>query len=1072
MAANKFASMVHRNTNKLTLILVYVLLEWTLIALLLLNSLLSYFIIKFANYFGLKPPCFMCSRIDHFFEPEKGDNFNKDLVCEAHATEISQLGYCKNHQKLATFRNMCEDCSFSRPDFCGVSKNFSFLPWVKEIGMIGDDDDDSKVFDDGVLSLRCSCCDVSLEKQVYSPYVLIKPSWGDLKGDHKENFSKKEEFSDRIGSEFLVDHLEDDYEVVGKNEGEMICGGNGGYSLIQGKADEDSDSSISVSKFGLEELKGGDDGEVEMLLEKDREFFKEDLNEVMKDLVSDEIMRKDEASSKIHPEDLEFFIDFSGHQLVPIELIDSTTEEIELNKAEENRKTSDLQENNCSSEFVIVDQVETVVEENKFADFESMDIEETENSLVFNAKESFLEYENADNSRGMEEIENFLPFNAKESVLEYENADNSRGMEEIENFLPFNAKESVLEYENADKSVEMDHSRATESYAEHSNVGITQAPENTFVDFNDVQGIAALEGQESESNVPADVFQVQSKESELEVLVGTKTAALDAEEVESYVPAVSEEDSPIIVNETELEVSIGTEIPELYPTDETQAQDTTSSHEDPSSSSANFHEDDHEHGIEIKLQQEETLRLGNLAIEISENMTNNQLSASTESDGIDEEKIPDTPTSLDNFHHLHKKFLLDRKESGTEESLDGSVLSEFESGDGVITVERLTSALKAERKALHVVYTELEEERSASAVAANQTMAMINRLQEEKAAMQMEALQYQRMMEEQSEYDQEALQLLNELMLKREREKQELEKELDMYRKKVTDYEAKEKMRMLRRSKDGSARSAFSSASFSNREDSDDISTDFNQEVEEEDGFYSHQESGNHNTPVDAVIHLGESFGEFEEERMSILEQLKVLEDKLFTLSEDEHQYEHVRPIKHFSQGNGNHLDENSDFSGEECNGFTNGYPKEMNGKHHQEGRYMGAKAKRLLPLFDATTAENENDELNGHENGHEMGELNGHEYGELNGHENGFESVVTRFELEERRVAIEEEVDQLYARMHALETDKEFLKHCISSLKKGDKGIDLLQEILQHLRDLRNMELRAKEFTDGTPLV
>ncbi|WOH15584.1 hypothetical protein DCAR_0935126 [Daucus carota subsp. sativus] len=941
MAANKFATMVHRNTNKITLILVYVLLEWTLIALLLLNSLLSYFIIKFANYFGLKPPCFLCSRIDHFFEPEKGESFDKDLVCEAHATEISQLGYCGNHKKLASFRRMCEDCSCSRPDFCGVSKNFSFLPWVKEIGMVGGAD--GKLFDDGVLSLRCSCCDVSLEKQVYSPYVLIKPSWEDLKGEDEENFSKKEEFSDRIGSGFLVDHFEDDHEVERKNEGEMICDANGGYSLIEGKADEDSDSSLSVTKFGVEELKRGHNDEIEMLLEGDRE---EDLSKVMKDLISDEIVSKEEASSKIHPEDLEFFIDFSGHQLVPIELIDSITEENELNKAEENRRSSDLQENNWSSESATVDQVEKVIEEHRFEAFESMDMEETENSLVFNAKESFSEYENADKSRGMEEIENALSYNAKEK------------------------------------------------------------------------------------------------------------------------------ETPIIVNETEVEVSIGTEIPDLYSTDETQAQDTNCLHEDPSMSSANFHEDDREHGT-IKLQQEEALRLGNLAIEISENMTNNQVPASTESNVIDEEKIPDTPTSLDSFHHLHKKLLLlDRKESGTEESLDGSVLSEFESGDGVITVERLTSALRAERKALHVVYTELEEERSASAIAASQTMAMINRLQEEKAAMQMEALQYQRMMEEQSEYDQEALQLLNELMLKREREKQELEKELDMYRKKVTDYEAKEKMRMLRRSKDGSARSAFSSASFSNREDSDDVSTDFNQEVEEEDGFYSHQESGNQNTPVDAVLHLGESFGEFEEERMSILEQLKVLEDKLFTLSEDEHHYEHVRPTKHFSQGNGNHLDENSDFSGEECNGFANGDSREMNGKHYQEGRIIGAKAKRLLPLFDATTTENENGEVNGHENGHGDEELNDHENGELNGHENGFESVVTRFELEERRVAIEEEVDQLYARMHALETDKEFLKHCISSLKKGDKGIELLQEILQHLRDLRNMELRAKDFTDGTLLV
>ncbi|KAJ8559888.1 hypothetical protein K7X08_003946 [Anisodus acutangulus] len=79
---------------------------------------------------------------------------------------------------------------------------------------------------------------------------------------------------------------------------------------------------------------------------------------------------------------------------------------------------------------------------------------------------------------------------------------------------------------------------------------------------------------------------------------------------------------------------------------------------------------------------------------------------------------------------------------------------------------------------------ELDEERSASAIAANNAMAMITRLQAEKAAVEMEAFQYQRMMEEQAEYDQEALQFMNDELLKKEDEMKLLQVELETYREK------------------------------------------------------------------------------------------------------------------------------------------------------------------------------------------------------------------------------------------------------------------------------------------------
>lgn len=444
------------------------------------------------------------------------------------------------------------------------------------------------------------------------------------------------------------------------------------------------------------------------------------------------------------------------------------------------------------------------------------------------------------------------------------------------------------------------------------------------------------------------------------------------------------------------------------------------------------------------------------SVETSGQAINHHLASCSELNEVEEEKQPETPTFyMESIYSLHKRLLFERRESGTE-SLDGSVMSEIEGGE-VLTVDRLKSVLKAEHKALSALYAELEEERSASAVAANQTMAMITRLQEEKAAMQMEALQYQRMMEEQSEYDQEALQLLNELMVKREKEKQELEKELELYRKKVLLYEAKEK-RMMRKEK-GRRSSGVSSAS-SSVEDSDELSIDLNGG---DDVFFGMHES-TQNTPVDEVVAIGmghesmkqlstldESLADFEEERLSILEQLKALEEKLFTLADEEDHFEDIKSIEHYLEENGIG-GKNCEFCSHHENGDINGSSEELgsNGIHYHERRNMGSKAKTLLPLFDAIGMENE-------EGLHE---------------EQAFPVVsqnsVCKFITENKKLAIEEEVDNVYERLQALEADREFLKHCISSLKKGDKGMDLLQEILQHLRDLRNVELRVRNSGDN----
>ncbi|XP_076904335.1 myosin-binding protein 3-like [Bidens hawaiensis] len=639
MAANKF---IHRNTNKITFVLIYAVLEWTLILLLLINSLFSFMIIKFSQLFGLKSPCLWCSTLHRFFEPQKV-NIHRDLLCEFHSKEVSVLGFCPSHKKLAEIKDFCEDCFSCHLDF-----------QVKH----------SEAGDEYENKLKCSCCGLKLQKK------------------HAESETCLNQFEEKLDS-----------------------------------------------------------------------------------------------TSDFLPQDLEFFFDYSGSQLVPIELIDSEESQsiLEANQEQDH-------------EFGDYQKADVIIQEHHTAGLEAMELEETENSIVFQAK--------------------FSESKEKSDIVNEE------------------VQEITIDTKKPD-------------------------PTTHFVD----------------------------KESE---------------------------------------VSLETKINVL----ETCVEEFSSK----------------SHDLHLKIEN------GFLESKNSSETCNKN----------EEEKVPDTTTSI------KKLFMFERKESRAEESLDGSLMSEVEGGDPVNTTEKLKSALR-------VLKAELEEERSASAIAASETTAMITRLQEEKAAMQMEALQYQRMMEEQSEYDQEALQLLNELMIKKE-------KELEMYKNKVADYEAKDRMIVSKGSmKKGSC---LGSASSSHSEYENGMA------IENTDEWNGNQESWNQN-----VLELETSLADFEEERLSIFEQIKVLEEKLFVLSDEEDQhFEDVRHIEDLYEGNGFHSDD------------------------------MVIKA-----------------------NGFPSNEL-----------ENG-----------NKRMGIEYEVDQVYERLQALEADREFLKHCVGSLNKGKKGMELLREILQHLRNLRTADFR-----------
>ncbi|OVA01693.1 Zein-binding domain [Macleaya cordata] len=956
---------------------------------------------------------------------------------------------------------MCEDCSSSRPNSNEKSTDYgrqmAFFSWVKKMGLIKSDCDEKKI-ENGEINLKCSCCDITLNNEFCSPYLVLKPSWGVLDYTQKGNLITEElvpvddndegESSDPCKSDCPTDRCDDEFDI--KEEKDRVV-------------EEEHQILSDVD----ESVQNREETEKDAIEEKDLDFSVEGMDLVLQSSPPDvPMIQLDDASLEMITFRSENCFDFDVHRFIPVELIDSTTL-----KNQDSLRFSEIE------------------------DVKERDLE----GILSTESKSEKQEENEDMGIVLEDTTEILLIDLSDDVSSCEKLESmDMGKDEISSSTPVEK-----------------HGEDPDSAEESDRVAVSQATKSLYDDDGDVElVVVALNESDEHSELKEEGLQMSVDETESKSLIVKEISDQDsnnypqAEEQISALPCSQanpsstendcdgnfidsdrfiaendqadehseskEEGLKMLVDETESGNLIDKEMPDQV-NDHSQVEEQISSlartQQDYIDSDTSVAENDQD-----SMQAEEVNYIEDrtVSVERIEQRITHHLSISSDFNEVEEDRAPETPTYVEGLHHLHKKLLLlEKKESGTEESLDGSVISETENGEGNLTVEKLKSALKAEHKALSALYAELEEERSASAIAANQTMAMITRLQEEKAAMQMEALQYQRMMEEQSEYDQEALQLLNELMVKREKEKQELEKELEVYRRKVLHYEAKEKKLTMKRKSNG-GRSGTSSTSSSNAADSDELSVDLNHENADEYSFYSHQESSNHNTPTDGVLNLDdlglesskhlstldESLADFEEERQSILEQLKALEEKLFTLGDDEEEeeelFEDMKPIEHFSEGNGKEFNENYDYNQETNGEIVNGHSDDLDEKHYQDRRIRGgSKAKKLLPLFDAIDMENEEEFMNEeHEGPNAVFSQN---------------SSLSKFTPDEKKLALVEEVDHVYERLHALEADREFLKHCISSLKKGDKGMDLLQEILQHLRDLRSVELRVRNMGDAS---
>ncbi|RRT71069.1 hypothetical protein B296_00034775 [Ensete ventricosum] len=371
------------------------------------------------------------------------------------------------------------------------------------------------------------------------------------------------------------------------------------------------------------------------------------------------------------------------------------------------------------------------------------------------------------------------------------------------------------------------------------------------------------------------------------------------------------------------------------------------------------------------------------------------------------------------LQNITKTLSLERNESGLE-SLDGSFVSEVE---GESAFERLKRQVELDRKSISLLYKELEEERSASAIAANQAMAMITRLQEEKAAMQMEALHYQRMMEEQAEYDHEALQKCNELLTQREKEMQDLEAEMEIYRK-----------------------------SFTNKLPND-------KAVELNGNFHDKELESCNKSRENHVVHQDSRWSNFD----SLKNPLSCFEDEEAYLSNC---LVKLEKKLHLFSNRGVYDDGSSLLVNDDENGFPEKTCTDIQGDDFIQRNTVSEGGVGINGWYSDKVASAGLEHLYEKDGPLEVGgiltdeNLSRKPSSSFQGnHEDSFDIDKYLKGLNKNDlVALEDEVSSLSQRLEALEADRNFLEHAINSLRNGDAGVQFLQQIACDLHELRKI--------------
>uniref|UniRef100_A0A0A9CXT6 GTD-binding domain-containing protein n=1 Tax=Arundo donax TaxID=35708 RepID=A0A0A9CXT6_ARUDO len=704
------------------------LLEWILMLLLFIDAVYSFLVTRFARLCRLPAPCPFCSRLDHILGNEK-PCFYRELICKTHKSEISSLAFCRLHQKLAVAQTMCEGCCEKANDDGKTD----------EPAM----DDYNQGINDGLNSPRtrsCSCCgqhfkqrSVTLSSRkiaeleptgvVGSPKICTDYSIADHVDESSEPKDIYHQSDDTFHERHSMPHMTSD------TEGEFPCADDGKSSPPR-EANAVEEDLHEDEAFELPDIPS-------------RQVVKESERNVQKELIvtdfhdtslacpvaddhpdrgidGDQIEQKDSLPRKwVSQHDPALVKEYSS-------LKDADASQIPVASSGELPQVLGETEPCRSTSESNIDPYTT-----QFTILEQHYAVSGERNLIENLEEAHGP-EITDTSSGEFHQRIALANHPCTSEPAPQNASEDADLKDDSGDIHVPQvcadSETIGEVKDYTKKIELTGDMGRHELA-------VQGPDNApkeFIDkdYVDKAHISAV-AVKSSGGVPRDHSAVEEYPKTSETTVERR-------------PSLS---THISMNEAyRLAIGNKSSLPSPTLTDVILGKDSTSS-----------------------VNEELRLLLS-------------QLSASKglESPWVDPGPSPRAYGRGDELvvQNITNRISLEKNASGLE-SLDGSIVSEME---GESTIDRLRRQVDLDRKSIHLLCRELEEERNASAIAANQALAMITKLQDEKAAMQMEASHYQRMMEEQAEYDSEALAKANELLAEREQQIEELEAELENYR--------------------------------------------------------------------------------------------------------------------------------------------------------------------------------------------------------------------------------------------------------------------------------------------------